>query len=172
MLEAWAEDADGGELGALLQRYGAVPPSQALLTCLGRQADSAAEELVTRALAGTTLPSSCIHGMTIAVVSFCIALAQHGLHAPALADDVLGELLRQPGSLLGSLHSALQPIVSTAASLSAARQALRELRSDEGGSSTSQAAAQLSRQLQSLHLGQVLLRWVLLSPYPLTRTSP
>ena len=39
----------------LLQRYGAEPPSQALLACLGSRADSAAEELVTRALAGTTL---------------------------------------------------------------------------------------------------------------------
>ena len=55
MLEEWAEDADGGELGTLLQRYGAEPPSQALLTCLGNRADSAAEELVTRALAGTLL---------------------------------------------------------------------------------------------------------------------
>ncbi len=56
MLEEWAEDADGGELGVLLQRYGAEPPSQALLTCLGSRADSAAEELVTRALAGMPLP--------------------------------------------------------------------------------------------------------------------
>ena len=57
MLEAWAEDADGGVLGALLQRYGAEPPSQALLTCLGSRADYAAEELVTLALAGAALPA-------------------------------------------------------------------------------------------------------------------
>ena len=165
MLEAWAEDADGGELGALLQRYGAVPPSQALLTCLGSRADSAAEDLVTRALAGATLPSSCIHSMTLALLSFWTVIAQHDQHTHAPADDVLGELLRQPGSLFGSLHSALQPIVNTASSLGAARQALRELRSDDRGSTTPKAAAQLSRQLQSLHLGQLLLRWVLALPH-------
>ncbi len=59
----------------------------------------------------------------------------------------------------------LKPIINIAPSLSEARQALRELRSDEGGSSTSRAATQLSRQLQSLRLGQLLLRCALANPY-------
>ena len=52
MLEGWAEDADGGKLGTLLQRYGAGPPSRALLTTLGRQADLAAQDLACLVLAG------------------------------------------------------------------------------------------------------------------------
>ena len=52
MLEGWAEDADGGKLGTLLQRYGAGPPSRALLTTLGRQADAAAQDLASMVLAG------------------------------------------------------------------------------------------------------------------------
>ena len=64
VLEAWAEDPDGGELGALLQRYGAGPPSRALLTSLGSQADSAAQDLVVEVLAGAQAPvSSCIYKM-------------------------------------------------------------------------------------------------------------
>ena len=58
ILEGWAEDADGGELGALLQRYGAGPPSRALLASLGIQADSAAQDLVTLALAGAGVHTS------------------------------------------------------------------------------------------------------------------
>ena len=78
MLEAWAEDADGGELGALLQRYGAAPPSQALLTCLGSRADSAAEELVIQALAGASLPAAvCISNGDLSLESMSRALAQH-----------------------------------------------------------------------------------------------
>ena len=52
MLEGWAEDADGGKLGTLLQRYGAGPPSRALLTTLGRQAGAAAQDLASMVLAG------------------------------------------------------------------------------------------------------------------------
>ena len=98
----------------------------------------------------------------------------HKLLMPAgrPADDVLGELLQQPGSLFGSLNSALQPIVNNAPSLSEARQHLRELRSSEGESSTSRAATQLGRQLQSLHLGQLLLRCNLASLYNFNCTSP
>ena len=44
-------DADGGKLGTLLQRYGAGPPSRALLTTLGRQADLAAQDLACLVLA-------------------------------------------------------------------------------------------------------------------------
>ena len=52
MLKSWAEDVDGGKLGTLLQRYGAGPPSRALLTTLGRQADAAAQDLASLVLAG------------------------------------------------------------------------------------------------------------------------
>ena len=75
-----------------------------------------------------------------------------------LADEILGQSLQQPGSLFGSLYSALQPIVSGYPSWTAASQALRQLRSSDGGRSTSHAAVQLQKQLQSLHLGQLLLR--------------
>jgi len=64
VLEAWAEDPDGGELGALLQRCGAGPPSRALLTSLGSQAASAAQDLVVEVLAGAQAPvSSCIYNI-------------------------------------------------------------------------------------------------------------
>ena len=56
MLVGWAEDADGGKLGTLLQRYGAGPPSRALLTALGRQADAAAQDLASLVLAGAYMP--------------------------------------------------------------------------------------------------------------------
>ena len=56
LLEGWAEDADGGKLGTLLQRYGAGPPSRALLTTLGRQADAAAQDLACYG------PGRCAHG--------------------------------------------------------------------------------------------------------------
>lgn len=75
-----------------------------------------------------------------------------------LADEVLGQSLQQPGSLFGSLYSALQPVVSAYPSWTAASQVLRQLRSSDGGRSTSHAAVQLQKQLQSLHLGQLLLR--------------
>ena len=75
-----------------------------------------------------------------------------------LADEVLGQSLQQPGSLFGSLYSGLQPIVSAYPSWTTASQALRQLRSSDGGPSTSHAAVQLQKQLQSLHLGQLLLR--------------
>ncbi|CAK0783823.1 hypothetical protein CVIRNUC_007023 [Coccomyxa viridis] len=114
MLEGWAEDADGGKLGTLLQRYGAGPPSRALLTTLGRQADLAAQDL------------ACL----------------------VLADDVLGRLVQQPGSLLGSLHAALRPVAASFGSWSAASQALRDLAKHKG----------LQKQLQALHLGRLLLR--------------
>ena len=66
-----------------------------------------------------------------------------------LADDVLGRLVQQPGSLLGSLHAALQPIAVSFSSWSAASQALRELTKHKG----------LQKQLHTLHLGQLLLRY-------------
>ena len=66
-----------------------------------------------------------------------------------LADDVLGRLVQQPGSLLGSLHAALQPVAESFGSWSAASQALRELAKHRG----------LQKQLQALHLGRLLLRY-------------
>ena len=69
--------------------------------------------------------------------------------AAVLADDVLGRLVQQPGSLLGSLHASLQPIAESFGSWSAASQALRELAKHKG----------LQKQLQALHLGRLLLRY-------------
>ena len=66
-----------------------------------------------------------------------------------LADDVLGRLVQQPGSLLGSLHAALQPIAAPFSSWSAASLALRDLAQHKG----------LQKQLQALHLGRLLLRY-------------
>ena len=57
MLEAWAEDADGGELGPLLQRYGAEPPLWSVIASLSILADSAAENIIIQALAGAVLLS-------------------------------------------------------------------------------------------------------------------
>ena len=69
--------------------------------------------------------------------------------AAVLADDVLGRLVQQPGSLLGSLHAALQPIAASFGSWSAASQALRDLAKHKG----------LQKQLQALHIGRLLLRY-------------
>lgn len=94
VLEAWAEDPDGGELGALLQRYGAGPPSRALLTSLGSQADSAAQDLVIEVLAGAQAPvSSCINNM--------LWWFAHQLRGPARSCKVLRRIrifTSQPGA--------------------------------------------------------------------------
>ena len=66
-----------------------------------------------------------------------------------LADDVLRRLVQQPGSLLGSLHAALQHTAESFGSWSAASQALRDLTQHKG----------LQKQLQPLHLGRLLLRY-------------
>ena len=69
--------------------------------------------------------------------------------AAVLADDVLGRLVQQPGSLLGALHAALRPVAASIGSWSAASQALRDLAKHKG----------LQKQLQALHLGRLLLRY-------------
>jgi len=76
----------------------------------------------------------------------------------APAEKTLVESMKQPGSTFGSLYSASQPLLDTFPSWSAAGQALKQLRSTKDLSGTSHAASQLLKQLQSLHLGQLLLR--------------
>lgn len=63
LLTEWAKDSDGGELGALLQRYGVGPPGRALLATLGSRADSAAQDLVVMALAGVWVDASHVHAV-------------------------------------------------------------------------------------------------------------